>query len=64
MVISRGVSLDDLEKGGARPGSFDTSKDFTKKRKKAPFFWIFVIIALLILGGLIIFAIALVNGQK
>jgi hypothetical protein len=62
MVISRGVSLDELEKGGARPPGFDTAKEFSKKRSRAPYFWIFVIIVLVVLGGLIIAAITLVNG--
>ena len=34
MVMSRGVSLEQLEQGGARPGAFDTSAAFSKKSNK------------------------------
>ncbi|MGH7942466.1 MAG: FHA domain-containing protein [Limisphaerales bacterium] len=45
---SGGVSLSDLESGGGR--SFDTTKDFTKKKPgKTMYFWIAVGVALLII---------------
>jgi len=34
MVMSRGVSLTDLEHGGTRPSGFDTNTVFSKKKKQ------------------------------
>jgi len=55
MVIPRGVSLDQLEQGGRKPGFDSTSTVFKKKKNKtAQYFWIgagigiFVIIVLII----------------
>jgi len=56
MVIPRGVSLSELESGG-RPASFDTSKEFSKKRNKAGvYFWIAASIGVLLIAGLLIYA--------
>ena len=64
MVVSHGVSLDELEKGGGRPPGFDTSKEFTKKRPRTSYFWIFVILLLLVLGGLLLFLFGLVKNNS
>jgi len=55
MVIPRGVSLDQLEQGGRKPGFDTTSTVFKKKRNKtALYFWIaagigvFIIIVLIV----------------
>jgi len=62
MVITRGgVSLDELEKGGSRPTGFDTTKEFPKKRKSTPIFWIFAIIVALVIGALILYALTQVH---
>jgi pSer/pThr/pTyr-binding forkhead associated (FHA) protein len=46
MVMSRGVSLSDLEKGGGRPPGFDTNTSFSKKTNKVNKFFL--------IGGIII----------
>jgi len=52
--MTRGVSLGDLEKGGAgRPTGFDSSKDFSKKTDKVSK----IFIGVLILAGLVIVAL-------
>jgi pSer/pThr/pTyr-binding forkhead associated (FHA) protein len=64
MAMQRGVSLDDLEKGGRAP-SFDTAgKGFTKKQNKANriFLIIGVVMGLIILG-LLIFAFSAARQQ-
>jgi FHA domain len=54
-AASGGVSLDQLGEAGGRPPSFDTSKDFTKKKPgKALYFWIVVGVALLIIAIIIL----------
>lgn len=60
MSMQRGVSLNELEKTGTRPGGFDTaSKGFSKKDDKfSKLFWIgagvFGLLILLLIGYLII----------
>lgn len=57
-----GVSLSDLESGGAR-GGFDTTKDFTKKKPgKTLYFWIAVGVALLIIIILILVVLSNVKS--
>jgi pSer/pThr/pTyr-binding forkhead associated (FHA) protein len=61
MVIPRGVSLSELESGGRPPG-LDTSKEFSKKRNKVSiYFWLGAGIVILLIAGLLIYAIILVN---
>jgi pSer/pThr/pTyr-binding forkhead associated (FHA) protein len=61
MVIPRGVSLSELESGGRPPG-LDTSKEFSKKRNKVSiYFWLGAGIVILLIVGLLIYAITLVN---
>ncbi|HTY87336.1 MAG TPA: FHA domain-containing protein [Candidatus Acidoferrum sp.] len=65
MVIPRGVSLSDLESGTGRAPSLDTSKEFSKKRNKAGlYFWLAFGIVILLIVGLLIYAILLVNGAS
>jgi pSer/pThr/pTyr-binding forkhead associated (FHA) protein len=62
MVIPRGVSLSELESGG-RPSGFDTSKEFSKKRNKASiYFWIGASIFIVLIVGLLIYALSIVNA--
>ena len=58
MVMQRGVSLNELEKG-SRPGGFDTtSKGFSKKDNKGnKIFWIAAAIAGLVILCLLLYAI-------
>lgn len=46
MVVSRGVSLSDLEQGGTRPTGFDTNTAFSKKKNKVNTYFI--------VGGIVI----------
>jgi pSer/pThr/pTyr-binding forkhead associated (FHA) protein len=58
-----GVSLTDLESGGRNPG-FDTKSVFTKKKKsKNMVFWIVVGVAIVIIAGLILYAVHLLHGS-
>ena len=65
MVMPRGVSLSELESGGRKPGLDTTSRAFSKKRNKSGlYFWIFAGIGIVIIIGLIIFALSQVkNGS-
>src|ERR1700722_6553631 len=57
-AITGGVSLSDLESGNRNTGTFDTKSVFTKKKKsKNMVFWIVVAVAILIIIGLILYAI-------
>jgi pSer/pThr/pTyr-binding forkhead associated (FHA) protein len=57
MVMSRGVSLSELEGGGRKPGLDTTSKAFSKKRNKTGlYFWIGASIGIVIIIVLIIVA--------
>lgn len=59
-----GVSLSDLESGGRATGTFDTNSVFTKKKKsKNMYFWIIVGVAILVILGLILYAISLLHGN-
>ena len=58
MVVSRGVSLTDLEQGGTRPPGFDTNTVFSKKKNKVnTYFIIGGIIVFIIIISLIIYAL-------
>ena len=60
LVIPRGVSLEQLEQGGARTTTFDTNTVFTKKKNKVNmYFLIGGIVALVV----IIILIVVVMGQ-
>ncbi|HEY5041022.1 MAG TPA: FHA domain-containing protein [Verrucomicrobiae bacterium] len=63
MVMSRGVSLSELEQGGTRPPGFDTNTAFSKKRNKVNTYFIVggVIVGVIIIG-LIIYALMQVNS--
>jgi len=62
MVMSRGVSLTDLEHGGTRPPGFDTNTVFSKKKNKVnTYFIIGGIIVGIVIVGLIIYALSQVN---
>jgi hypothetical protein len=63
MVMSRGVSLTDLEQGGTRAPGFDTNTVFSKKKNKVNTYFIIGGIAVgLIIVGLIIYALKQVNS--
>jgi hypothetical protein len=63
MVMPRGVSLSELESGGRKTGLDTTSNVFSKKRNKAGlYFWIGASIAILIIIGLIIFAVQMIKS--
>lgn len=55
MIMPRGVSLDQLEQGGRKPGFDTASTVFKKKKNKAPYFWIVAGIVIVIIVVLIIF---------
>jgi predicted component of type VI protein secretion system len=58
MVVSRGVSLTDLEQGGTRPPGFDTNTVFSKKKNKVnTYFIIGGVVVFIIIIGLIIYAL-------
>ena len=63
MVIPRGVSLTDLEQGGARQTSFSTSTAFSKKKNKVNL-WFIVggIVVALVIVVLIIMLLGKVHG--
>lgn len=63
MVISRGVSLSELEQGGARPPGFDTNTAFTKKKNKVNLYFLIggIVVGVLIIG-LILYAISQAQG--
>ena len=65
MVMSRGVSLSELESGGRKPGLDTTSSVFSKKRNKSGmYFWIAAGIGIVIIIVLILFALSQVkNGS-
>jgi pSer/pThr/pTyr-binding forkhead associated (FHA) protein len=64
VIIPRGVSLSDLEKGG-RPAGFDsTSTVFTKKTNKGnKMFWIAAIVGGVIIIGLLVYVFAVANHK-
>ena len=64
MVISRGVSLSELEQGGARPPGFDTNTVFTKKKNKVNLYFVIGGIAVgILIVGLILYAISQAQGS-
>jgi pSer/pThr/pTyr-binding forkhead associated (FHA) protein len=65
MIMPRGVSLGDLEKGGGRPPGFDTNTAFSKKSNKVnKYFIIAGIVAGLVIVALIIYALTQVSPSK
>lgn len=63
MIMPRGVSMDQLEKGGRPPG-FDTNTAFTKKSNKTnKIFIIGGIVVAVIIGGLLYLSLRKVNGH-
>ena len=63
MVMSRGVSLTDLEQGGTRPPGFDTNTVFSKKKNKVnTYFIIGGIVVAVIIVVLIIIALKAASG--
>ncbi|MBW8863936.1 MAG: FHA domain-containing protein [Verrucomicrobia bacterium] len=63
MVMSRGVSLTDLEQGGTRAPGFDTNTVFSKKKNKVNTYFIFGgIFVGLVIVALIIYALSKVNS--
>lgn len=65
MVMSRGVSLNDLEQGGTRPPGFDTNTVFTKKKNKVNTYFIIggVVVAVIIVVLIVIALKAASGGQ-
>jgi pSer/pThr/pTyr-binding forkhead associated (FHA) protein len=64
LIMPRGVSLGDLEKGGTRPPGFDSTTVFTKKTNKVNKFFLFAaIIVFVIIVALIIYALLQVPGK-
>jgi len=62
MVMPRGVSLGELEKGGGRPPGFDTNKEFSKKSNKVnSIFLIIGIVAAVLIIALIFIALRMVK---
>ena len=62
MLIPRGVSMDQLEKGSGRPSGFDTNASFSKKTNKVnKVFVIIGIVVALVIIGLLVFALSKVN---
>ena len=65
MVISRGVSLGELESGTRRPPGFDTNKEFSKKTNKANHIFLIIgIVAAVLIIGLIIYLLSLFGNHK
>jgi pSer/pThr/pTyr-binding forkhead associated (FHA) protein len=62
MLIPRGVSLGDLEKGGTTPPGFDKNTSFSKKTNKVNKYFIIIgtVVALVIIG-LLVYALSLAN---
>jgi pSer/pThr/pTyr-binding forkhead associated (FHA) protein len=64
MVITRGVSLTDLEQSGARPAGFDTNTSFSKKTNKTNTYFIIGVVAVgVVILGLILFLIKAAGGK-
>ena len=64
MVMSRGVSLTDLEQGGTRPPGFDTNTAFSKKKNKVnTYFIIGGIVVAIIIVVLIVIALKAASGS-
>lgn len=65
MVMSRGVSLTDLEQGGTRPPGFDTNTVFSKKKNKVNTYFIIggAVVAVIIVV-LIVIALKAASGSS
>ncbi|MEI8292119.1 MAG: FHA domain-containing protein [Verrucomicrobiota bacterium] len=64
LVIPRGVSLEQLERGAGIPQSFDTSSTFSKKTNKTnKYFVVIGLIVGLVIVGFIIFLLKKVNAR-
>lgn len=64
MLIPRGVSLDELEKGGRPPG-LDKNTSFSKKTNKVNFWFIIIgIVAAIVIAGLLFYALSQVSPAK
>ncbi len=65
MVLNRGVSLNELEQGGARPSGFDTTRTgFSKKDNKGnKIFWIAVGVFGLVIVGLLLYLGLSIGGK-
>jgi len=61
VTVPSGVSRSELESGGRPPG-FDTSKEFSKKRKGGYWFWIAFGIVILLIAGLLVIAYQAINA--
>lgn len=65
MIMSRGVSLTDLEQSGARPAGFDTNTVFSKKSNKTNKYFLIGGIAVgVVILGLILFLIKQAGGSR
>ena len=63
MLIPRGVSLGDLEKGGTPPG-FDKNTSFSKKTNKVNKYFIIIgIVVAVVIIGLLVYALSLANHK-
>ena len=63
MVMSRGVSLTDLEQGGTRPPGFDTNTVFSKKKNKVnTYFIIGGVVVVIVIVILIVIALKAANS--
>jgi pSer/pThr/pTyr-binding forkhead associated (FHA) protein len=64
-AATRGVSLSELESGGARPLGFDSTASFTKKRNRVgTYFWIGAVIFAAIIIVLLLYALSLANTHN
>jgi predicted component of type VI protein secretion system len=62
MVMTRGVSLTDLEQGGTRPPGFDTNTVFSKKKSKGTLY--FIIGGVVLLLVIIVLIVIALNAVK
>ena len=62
MVMTRGVSLTDLEQGGTRPTGFDTNTVFSKKKSKANLY--FIIGGVVLVLVIVVLIIVALNAVK
>jgi pSer/pThr/pTyr-binding forkhead associated (FHA) protein len=64
MVMSRGVSLGDLESSG-RPTGFESGTVFSKKKNKAnTYFLVGAVVLVIVIVGLLVYALKQVNTNK
>jgi pSer/pThr/pTyr-binding forkhead associated (FHA) protein len=63
MVIPRGISLDQLEQGGRKPGFETTSTVFSKKKNRVNFYFIIIgIVVGMLIIGLIVYSLMQVKS--